>query len=149
MTIRVTVTGSSRRPRVNWQAAAAEWAAQVGPLAEAALKRQAPVGQGPGAGRLRDSITHTQAITAHTATLTFTAHVPYAGYVLDGTPEHQIPAAKDHYLHWLDGSGNSHFAKEVTHPLTPPNDFPRRALRPLIPILRERLDTALAAQLSE
>lgn len=148
MTIRVTVTGSSRRPRVNWQAAAAEWASQVGPLAEAALKRQAPVGQGPGAGRLRDSITHTQAITAHTATLTFTAHVPYAGYVLDGTVPHIIRPRQAGALHWTD-SGGSHFASIVHHPGTQPDDFPRRALRPLIPILRERLDTALAAQLSE
>lgn len=147
MTMSIEVSeGGDRRLGFVWAEAAAAWASSVGPLALEALKQAAPVGQGPGAGRLRDSIRDVHEVTEASATITYSADVPYAGYVLGGTQPHVIQPRNAQALHWT-GPGGSVFAKIVHHPGTRPDDFPTRALTPLMAIIQERLEAAIAEQL--
>lgn len=141
------VSGASRRLRVNWAQVAAGWADQVQPAGVAALKRAAPVGQGPGAGRLRDSIRAERTASAAELVIRFTSAAPYAGFVLGGTRAHEIRPRNASVLAW-DGPGGPVFARRVNHPGTRPNRFPERALGPLAPVFRARLEAALAEQLS-
>lgn len=143
-------SGGGDLARFRFMKAAVGWADEVGPLVRAGLKAKAPVAkQGAGAGRLRDSIRYERNTTSGGVTLSFTAYVPYAKYVIEGTPPHLIRARAARYLHWKDGSGD-HFAKQVNHPGTRPNDFPRRAIGPLEPLIRKRfaeiLNQALGGQ---
>lgn len=148
MTFDVTVSGAGSGPKFSWAAAAAAWADEVQPLAQEALRRAAPVAPGPGGGALRDSIRSERTTTPGTVTLTFTARVPYADYVLDGTAAHIIEPRNARALHWV-GPNGSVFAHRVNHPGTRPNPFPRRALSPLMAMIQARLEAAVAEQFTE
>jgi hypothetical protein len=113
---------------------AAAWAAEVGPMVLAALKEKSPVAKENG-GRLRDSIRNEQANTPGGVTLTFTAQVPYAKWVLEGTAPHEIRPREKRALFW---PGADHPVAVVNHPGTQPNRFPERAITPLIPVIRAR-----------
>jgi hypothetical protein len=147
MAFEVKVSGASRRLRVSWAEVAGAWADQVQPVAKAALKRAAPVGQGPGAGRLRDSITAKRTVSAAELVLTFTSSAPYAGYVIGGTREHPIDSKGEWPLR--NRVTGQVFGRHVIHPATAPNRFPERALGPLAAEFRARLEALLAEQLSE
>ena len=148
MTLSIEVTGGGERHLgFSWAEAAGEWVGEVGPLALEALRQAAPVGQGPGAGRLRASIREDREVAESTATITFTAEVPYADYVVDGTAPHLIQPRSAQALHWT-GPNGSVFAKVVHHPGTRANDFPSRALAPLTAIIQARLEAAIAEQLA-
>lgn len=147
MAFQVVVSGTGRRFSMDWRRAAAAWADAVEPLALSALRREAPVGQGPGAGRLRDSIRSRRSLDAAQVVLTFTASVPYTPFVLNGTSPHTIRPRRAAALRW-DGPDGPVFAREVHHPGTRPNQFPQRALRPLSAAIQARLEAALAEQLN-
>jgi HK97 gp10 family phage protein len=51
------------------------------------------------------------------------AAAPYASYLEEGTPPHVIEARHAPALHWVDDSGEHHFAKRVNHPGTKPSPF--------------------------
>lgn len=140
MSIRVTVS----RPRrglfgpYRFSTIAEAWAAEVGPLVQRALKAEAPVSkEGARPGRLRESIRYEKKNASGSLVLTFTASVPYARYVIEGTAAHQIRPRIATALHWKDGSGD-HFARVVNHPGTKPNRFPERAITPLLPVVQQR-----------
>ena len=142
MSVSIRITSSSggdSLARFRWTSAAVEWADEQGRIGRAALKAASPVGRGPRAGRLRDSIRYERRTAAGGVTATFTAHTPYARWVVEGTAPHIIRATAARYLHWVDTSGHDHFAKQVNHPGTRPNPFPRRALAPLTPAMQRRL----------
>ena len=136
MSMRVTVSKPRRSPFGPYRAKtiAATWAAEISPLITAALKEKAPVAKEHG-GRLRDSIRHVQVDTPGGVTLTFTANVPYAKWVLDGTSPHEIRPKTKQALFW---PGAAHPVAVVNHPGTKPNDFPLRAITPLIPEIQAR-----------
>lgn len=146
MSFKVDISGSGKRLAYSWALAAATWADEVEPLALDAIKAEAPVGQGQNAGRLRESIRADREVTDATATITFTANVPYAGYVVDGTAPHVIEPRSAQALHWVGPSGGV-FAKLVHHPGTRPDGFAARALTPLMSIIQARLETAVQEQL--
>jgi hypothetical protein len=148
VTLTVKVTGAAASPlsHFNWRVASSQWANQVESLVKDRLRQTAPVGQGPGAGRLKDSIKSERVLGAATVVLTFTANVPYAGYVLEGTGPHDIRPRNAQVLHWTGPSGPV-FARLVHHPGTRPNPFPERAIRPLEPAIQAALRLAIAAQL--
>lgn len=139
MSIRVQVS----RPRrslssFRFSTIAAAWAEEIGPLVERALKAKAPVAkEGARPGRLRDSIRSETTNTGRSVKLLFTASVPYAGFVLEGTRPHEIRPRRAQALHWKDGSGD-HFARVVNHPGTAANRFPEKAITPLLPQIQGR-----------
>lgn len=147
MTVKVTGLHDSPLSRFKWGAAAARWFDHVEPLVKDRLRQAAPVGKGAGAGRLRDSIRSERVVSATSVVLTFTANVPYAGFVLDGTAPHDIRPRNAQVLHWTGPEGGV-FARLVHHPGTRPNPFPERAIRPLEDVIATRLRAAIAAQLT-
>lgn len=143
----VSVSGRTRRLGLSWQRAATAWADAVEPMALSALRREAPVGQGPGSGRLRKSIRARRSVDAAQVVLTFTTSAPYAPFVLDGTAPHTIRPRRAAALHW-EGLDGPVFAREVRHPGTRPNHFPQRALHPLATAIQARLEAAIAEHLN-
>lgn len=150
MTLKVDVSGSDDSPvsRFSWTVASREWADEVQPMVQDAIKAEAPVGPGEGSGRLRASIRSERAEAEGVLTIMFAADVPYAGYVVDGTAPHVIRPRNAQALHWT-GPGGGVFAKVVNHPGTKPNSFAERAILPLLEVIQARLDAALADQLSD
>ncbi len=143
--ISMTIEREGRDPLTSfqWTRAAVRWADEVGPLGRAAIKAKAPVGKGPGGGRLRDSIRYVRRSNIGSGvTITFNAHTPYAGFVVKGTPPHIIEARAAKSLHWVGPNGDV-FRKRVRHPGTKPNPFPRRALTPLIPVIQAKYRDAI------
>jgi hypothetical protein len=100
------------------------------------LKETAPVGKGPRAGRLRDSIRYEPHLAAASGQLVFTSTAPYAGFVVRGTKAHDIPFKKPQPLLFKVGWRT---VRVVHHPGTKPNPFPERAIRPLLPLIQARL----------
>lgn len=128
----VTMHVDYRDPDWQWHGTASLVAAsdRIGPPFRDLLKRAAPVGQAPNdprPGRLRDSIRYSRNTTGGAVRMSFTAHVPYAKYVLGGTTPHLIEPRAARALHWFDGGGDR-FAMRVHHPGTAPNRFPGKAL---------------------
>lgn len=99
------------------------WSDETGHVIRDALKAETPVRT----GTLRGSERYTRTFPGDTVRLEFTAHTPYAPYVIDGTRPHEIWATSARALRWT-GPGGVHFAKHVHHPGTAPNDFPGRVL---------------------
>jgi Bacteriophage HK97-gp10, putative tail-component len=118
--------------RFSWTRAAVEWADEAGPMALAALKAEAPVGKtdlsGRKGGRLRDSIRYERETAVGSVTMIFTANVPYAGYVIEGTGPHVISASAARFLRYEGSDGQFTYSRQVQHPGTKANPFPERAL---------------------
>lgn len=146
MTLNFRITGSQAQLRLAWGVAARQWSGSVGPAVRSALMDRAPVGNGPGAGRLRGSIRYEQQSGAGTLRLTYTANTPYAGFVLNGTRPHVIQARNARALRFMSG-GQVRFAFRVNHPGTRPNRFPERALAPLMPMVQQRFREIVTDQL--
>ena len=147
LTVRVDSTRNSPLSRFQWGLAARQWIDQAEPLIRERLRQAAPVGQGPGAGRLRDSIRSEHVVSAANVVLTFTAHVPYAGFVVEGTAAHDIRPRNARVLHWT-GPGGGVFAHLVHHLGTRPDPFAERAVRPVSGEVLALLEAAVAEQLN-
>ena len=133
MSMTMTVTGADRSLKFDWQAASRAWAADVEPLASRAMKMQSPVGAGPTAGNLRQSIGSRLEPSPSQMWVVLFGTVPYLPYVIGGTKPHTIAAVNAKALRWFGnrGHGPIAFAKSVQHPGTKPNNFPERAISPL------------------
>lgn len=138
MRMSMSRTGGDPFRSFAWRRAAAAWADETAVIVRGALKNAAPVGRGADAGRLRDSIRYRRHTGADSIVLEFTAHTPYASYVIDGTRPHVIRARTARYLHWVDAGGRDRFAKQVNHPGTKPDRFPERTIGPLLPGIQRR-----------
>lgn len=115
--------------RWRWHTVASRWAAETGQAMASAVRAAAPVGKkDAGNGRLRDSITFKPTVTATTASVEVISRVPYAGYVIRGTPPHVIEPRTARILHWEQG-GNHYYRYRVQHPGARANPFPETALR--------------------
>jgi HK97 gp10 family phage protein len=143
MSVSVSLTGSvPPRKQFVWLRAAVKWADEVGPAVRTALKANAPVGQGPRAGRLRDSIRYQRTTTGASVSITFNAYTPYARYVIEGTRPHAIYPVAARYLHFKGRSGGDVFvgprgsSAHVNHPGTKANPFNRRAMQEMRPYLQ-------------
>jgi hypothetical protein len=144
-----TSTSGSPLSRFEWSVLAARWADEVGPLVRTAIKEKAPEGKGPGAGRLKRSIRYQRHLLGggSRVSLEFTANTPYAGFVLRGTPPHEIRPNAARMLHWTESDGHGRFARVVHHPGTRANKFPERAIVPMLPLIQERFRIAVTEQL--
>lgn len=132
--------------RFRFEEAAARWAAAVEPFVEFTLRAHAPVGQGPGAGRLRDSIGHNREFSLGSARINFTASAPHARFVVDGTRPHIIRPRQAHALHW-QRDGRDYFARLVHHPGTKPNPFGRRVAQQVAPFVAMQWRAAVTSTL--
>lgn len=132
--------------RFHWTAAAVAWADSVGPLVRDAIRHEAPVSAGPGGGRLRDSIKYVRHTVVGGVDMEFGSPVPYAPIVVKGSRPHIIEAHAALALHWTDSRGE-HFARSVHHPGTKPNDFMRKAVMPLVPMLERSFRTVIEREL--
>lgn len=149
MSVEISIKGGKVRfPGWTTPSFTTAWRRRIAPLVEEALKREAPVykyddpslSRGQTKGQLRESI---KLENAAGSTLVFSA-VDYAKYVIRGTPGHPIPndpeASK--MLHWVR-NGSSYYRREVYHPDTTPNDFPRRALDGIEPLIGRTLSDTI------
>lgn len=143
MSVSVSLTGKvAPRRQFLWLKAATTWADEVGPAVRAALKANAPVGQGPRAGRLRDSIRYHRNTTGSSVNVVFNAYTPYAKYVVEGTRAHEIYPKAARYLHFKGRYGEDVFVgprgtpAHVNHRGTKANPFNRRAMQAMRPYMQ-------------
>lgn len=114
----------------NWQRRANLWARKMGPRLVEEIKREAPVGEGDTAGRLRDATGYSVRSSPGKIEMTFHAEgVPYAPFVIHATGAHTIRPRTGRVLHWVTGGGTDQFAPYVRHPGTSGNDYVGRAVR--------------------
>jgi hypothetical protein len=149
-----------------WMVASAKWADTIGPVVLGGLRAAAPVGQpqevtnsSPLAtrhriGNLRDSIRYSKDASETVTTATFTAYVPYAGYVIEGTRAHEIWPKSAKYLHFAS-RGTEYFVgpkgtqAHVNHPGTAPNPFNRRVIEELMDWIQETYTEIMQEALGE
>jgi Bacteriophage protein of unknown function (DUF646). len=136
----ITIEKADQRftTRWRWESVATKWAVESGELMERAIKAEAPVSKKPTAGALRDSISFKPKVSATSATVEFTSHVPYARYVIQGTPAHVIMPRNARVLRWQQG-GAWVYRQKVNHPGARPNPFPEKALKPLVPVVGRKM----------
>lgn len=138
MTVSVRITGKRGLSDMSIPRALSKWETEVAPAILTEIRRRAPVGQGTGAGRLRDSFSVQRLRTGGGITARFVSSAPYADYVERGTGPHKIEPKHAGALHWESG-GESVFARVVNHPGTKPNPFVEKAVESLEPMMREAL----------
>jgi len=113
----------------------AGWADRWGPPILAQLRKEAPV-QGAHkpvtGGALRDSIRYERQTAFSGVRLAFHTNLPYARYVVEGTPPHPIDPVRARVLAWED-YGGWQFRMHVNHPGAQPNPFPQRVADRMLP----------------
>lgn len=105
------------------------WSDEIGPMMREELKKQAPVKS----GRLKQSIRYRRVFHALGGSVQWTAHTPYAEFVVHGTRPHDISAKATRAMRFMDKGGGVAFARHVHHPGAKANDFPKRAADALMP----------------
>ena len=109
------------------------------------IQSVAPVGEGPTAGRLRDSLEAETESTGNGFHIDVTSDVPEAAFVKYGTPPHPIdPIDPSGYLFW---EGAAHPVKHVNHPGTAPQDYPAEVQDDIDARVDEAISTAVEAAL--
>lgn len=104
-----------------------------------ALRAAAPVGKGPTAGRLRDSLSAGASVVGTELVVTATSSAPETPFVIEGTAPHEIRAKNARALAFEVG-GELVFATSVHHPGTKANPFQETAYAAAYP----RIQAALA-----
>ena len=122
------------------------WETEIAPIVMSEIRRRAPVGNDPGAGRLRDSISVQRVRGGGGIQLRFTSSAPYAGYVENGTVPHRIEPRTALALHWQT-NGADVFARYVNHPGTKANPFVKRAIEATKPLMQKMLREAVEREL--
>lgn len=138
MTLTVEKADQRFATRWRWETTATKWAVESGEILERAIKAEAPVSHKPTAGTLRDSISFRPKVSAASATVEFTTRVPYARYVIEGTPAHTIVPRNARVLRWQQG-GRWVYRQKVNHPGARANPFPEKAVRPLVPLVGRKM----------
>ena len=139
MSINMTVTGADRSLKFDWPAASRAWAADIEPGALQLMKAHSPVGAGPTAGNLRQSIASRLEESPGQMWVVLYGTVSYLPYVLGGTRPHLIQARNTRALAVLmnRGHGPQVIRRSVNHPGTKPNDFPERAIAPMKSVIMQ------------
>lgn len=109
------------------------WADVMGPKIARELKEEAPEGEDPGSGSLKNSIKYERRTAIGRVALTFHTDVPYARYVIEGTRDHPINARNAQYLHYTGRDGVEYFRRSVHHPGNKPNPFNQRVYERMLP----------------
>lgn len=140
MSMSITVEKSEQRftTRWRWEAVATKWAEESGELLKTAIEHAAPVGKKADSGRLRESVQFVPKVSATSATVEFYSRVPYARYVIEGTPAHVIVPRNARVLRWQQG-GQWVYRQRVNHPGARANPFAEKAVRPLMPAVGRKM----------
>lgn len=130
----------ARLSRFQFATMATEAADTFMPAMTAALKAAAP----HQSGRFAASIWGRRQTSLSSMDVVFSAHVPYAKFVVEPTKAHVIAARNAKALHWTGGSlgPGDHFARSVQHPGTSGNRFARGVWE----AMREEVVTELATR---
>jgi len=131
--------------RFSFVRATSRWAEEIGPVMEAAIRAEAPVGKKNG-GRLRESITFRKKTGISGVALEFGSNVPYAKFVEDGTPPHLILPRRATRLRFESRGGDIVYSPYVHHPGTKPNPFARRAVERMSPLIAESFKANVEAE---
>jgi HK97 gp10 family phage protein len=131
--------------RFSFIRATSRWAEEIGPVLEAAIRAEAPVGKKNG-GRLRESIKFRKRAGISGVALEFGSDVPYASFVEDGTPPHLILPRRASMLRFESRSGETVYSPYVHHPGTKPNPFARRAVERMSPFIMESFKANVEAE---
>lgn len=142
----VKITGKQGLSDLSIPRALTIWETEVAPAVLTEIKRQAPVGQGQGAGTLRDSFSVQRSRLGGGITARFVSSAPYAKYVENGTAPHNIAPRNARALHW-DNGGEDVFSPGVRHPGTKANPFVEKAIKAMEPMMRIALRTAVEKEL--
>lgn len=136
----ITVEKADQRltTRWRWEVVATKWATDSGHLMKTAIEHAAPVGKRPESGRLRESIQFVPKVSSTAASIEFYSRVPYARYVIDGTPAHVIVPRNARVLRWQQG-GQWVYRQRVNHPGARANPFAEKAVRPLVPVISRKM----------
>jgi hypothetical protein len=141
VSLTVTVSGAHRSLKFDWPAASRAWAAEVGPVALNQMRAHAPFRT----GAMRQGIGSRTEPGPRRMWVVLYSTASYARFVLGGTKPHVITARNAKALRWVEhaGHGNVRFAKQVRHPGTKPDDFPKRAIEPLKTLILSRFTEAV------
>lgn len=134
--------------RWRWESTATKWALETGTVLTDAIQRAAPIGERPDSGKLRDSISFKPKISATSASVEFTSRVPYASYVINGTPAHIIVPRTARVLRWQQG-GQWIYRQRVNHPGARANPFPEKAVKPLVPWVSRKMRNLVVESMGE
>lgn len=138
MTVRIEKTDQRFSKRWLWEREATKWVTETGEVLERAIRDAAPIGKKDHPGQLRESIHAHPKVTGSTASVEFSSSVPYARYVIEGTPAHLIVPRNARVLRW-ESSGQVFYRDRVNHPGAKANPFPERAVRPLGPWVARKM----------
>lgn len=136
--VSVQITGKRGLSNLSMKETLSRWENEVGPAVIAEIRRRAPVGNDPGAGRLRDSISMRKGGGRGPLSVSFVSSAPYAKFVEDGTVPHKIEPRQASALHWTTNGGDV-FARYVNHPGTKANPFVKQAVDAMMPYMRQAL----------
>lgn len=156
MSIQIKVDGGRVSfPKWVFKPVAATWRRRVAPIVLEAIKAEAPeykyddtvLSRGQVKGDLKKSIKLDEVSGGFGKgiSMVFVSDVPYAKYVISGTRNHEIPKAGSEsgkILHWERG-GEHFYRRSVHHPGTTANDFPRRAVEKVQPIIGRELEVTV------
>jgi hypothetical protein len=157
MSIQMTVSGARVSfPKWLFKPMAATWRSRVAPIVLEAIKAEAPeykyddtkLSRGQKKGDLKKSIKldSTSGSLGAGIEMVFVSDAPYAGYVVSGTRRHNIPStgfATNPMLHW-QRSGEDFFRFSVDHPGTSANNFPKRAVEKVQPVIGRTLELTVS-----
>ena len=132
--------------RFSWLKATKAWADEMGPLVAVAIREAAPVGKGPGSGRLKNSIRYRRSSGLSSVSMEFGSDVPYLKYVERGTPPHIIQPRNASVIRFTGKTGDTVFAHLVHHPGTKPNPFARNAVERMSPVIMRSFQENIEAQ---
>jgi len=140
--VSVTVTRNWKGTPIHWlrwPMIASDWVKVATPIAEEAVKTEAPVYHGHSIrtpGKLKQSIAAVPYVSQNSATINIGTTVPYARFVIDGAAPHIIEPRKANILGWQDVDG-FRFSTKVHHPGQRANRFPERGLEIVEPLLMD------------
>ena len=99
----------------------------AGPLLVSEIAAQSPVGDGEGAGTLRDSRSWQSGDGGRLEIVSKDTRGPIAAYVIRGTKAHDIYPSRASVLHFFAQDGGEVWTQHVSHPGTSANPYNRAA----------------------
>lgn len=135
---------------------AATWRSRIAPVVLTALKEEAPIykyadaelsrGENPGDLKKSIKLDSVGGSIGEGIEMVFISDVPYAKYVVSGTRGHRIPLSGDAQpmLHWTRVPWGPMYRLSVNHPGTTANNFPKRAIERVQPVVGRELEVLVA-----
>lgn len=156
MSVQIKIEGSKVSfPKWAFKPMAMAWRRRIAPVILEALKTEAPVykyndtklsrGQKPGDLKNSIKLDSLGGGIGSGVEMVFVADVKYAKFVISGTRPHRIPLNGDNtpLLHW-NRDGQDVYRRNVFHKGTKANDFPKRAIERVQPMISRTLEVTVS-----